>query len=120
MPRGKRVKKLNPNTIEGKCAWTLGVEGSTPSKNKMHVSLKTALRDVVWVANRAQDYTFKEFYKSISDVAIKLGKTEEERQEYLKKLFNLISKEAEAIYTEVDAIKDYKRMIIRKKAGASF
>lgn len=119
MARKSNVEKMTP--YEHRIAYHFGLTIVKPVKERANVSSKEDVkRDVDWIAQRAKDYTFSEFYLEVIEIAKKFGKNESERRVYLKKLLTLVSEESLAVAKEVDLIENIERKKIRLEKGCAF
>lgn len=115
---GKRVKKEKfSSNLEHKLAFYLGVTERVPESTRLekatYISEKNC--DSKWIASIAKSHIFGEFYENIVNAALKFGTTEKEKQEYFKKLMNLLSQESLSYSQEPDRIERFKRQQLSLK-----
>lgn len=121
MARGKKNVVKKTSTYEERAAWHFGLSEIKPVKERGNISSGEEVeRDVNWIAERAKDYIFSEFYSEVIGIAKKFGKNESERRVYLKKLMTLVSEESLAVATEVGLIENMERKKMRLSKGCAF
>lgn len=106
----KKDEKFSSH-LEHKLAFYLGVTGVIPEDKRAGKAVMISDKncDTKYLGSIAKNHIFGDFYDMVVKVAFKYGNTEQEKQEYFKKLLNLLSSEALSYSQEVDRIEGFKR-----------